>query len=178
MAVRSQTLPYLPSLSHVPTPFPLVRSTSIVTVAAAAVVDCTRDNEAALLPNFAMCELRIVSRTVFTGRRNYHPGLKWPWPSALPSLSSSTSFSHATAVPHRRRRRGRRGTREDGFPLLKYGRGVSNVITLDSCLLCSSTTKSYSALTSKAKLPSGLSLPPSHRSLARASAPFFPFFTL
>lgn len=38
----------------------------------------------------------------------------------------------------------------------KVRRGVSNVITLDSCLLCSSTTKSYSALTSKAKLPSGV----------------------
>lgn len=54
-------------------------------------------------------------------------------------------------------------------------RRVSNVITLDSCLLCSSTTKSYSALTSKAKLPSGPRLPsfPRIRPVPRA---FFPFF--
>lgn len=62
----------------------------------------------------------------------------------------------------------------------KVQRGVSNVITLDSCLLCSSTTKSYSALTSKAKLPSGPpvpsfssdSPPPSPRARAHPFSPF------
>jgi len=119
------------------------------------------------LPNFAMCELRIVSRTAFSqGQRNYDPDLKWP--------RSSRSAPVGVRRWHTRRRISSR----------KVQRGVSNVITLDSCLLCSSTTKSYSALTSKAKLPSGPPPPvPSYSSdslsLRRPMrAPFFPFFTL
>lgn len=115
-------------------------------------------------------------------RRNYRPGLKWPCPSPLraallasTAAATTTSSSCSLSPPphHTVGARGRRGTREDGFPLLKYGRGVSNVITLDSCLLCSSTTKSYSALTSKAKLPS-VPLPPKPRARAHPHS-FSPF---
>lgn len=94
------------------------------------------------LPNFAMCELGIVSRTVFSGT------------GAITARALNGPGPSRSVHPQ-----GTRDTREDVFPSAKYGaarRVVSNVITLDSCLLCSSTTKSYSALTSKAKLPSDL----------------------
>lgn len=118
------------------------------------------------LPNFAMCELRIVfphrfhrSGAITTRTLN---GLGRPVPA--PGGGRTTW--------HTRRRISSR----------KVQRGVSNVITLDSCLLCSSTTKSYSALTSKAKLPSSPPLPSfsSDSSLPRRPARtlFFPFFTL
>lgn len=135
-------------------------STSIVTVAVTSRSVCTRDNEAA-------SQFRDVWIPHCFPHRFHRDGAITVRALNGPGTSPSALWPGATW--HTRRRISSRKVRGAAR------RGVSNVITLDSCLLCSSTTKSYSALTSKAKLPSGPRLPsfPRIRPVPRT---FFLFF--
>lgn len=129
------------------------------------------------LPNFAMCELRIVSPHRFHrgGAITAARALNGPGGPATSSLSLPAASPPSPGLVHPRGEDVAWHTRRR-ISSRKVRRGVSNVITLDSCLLCSSTTKSYSALTSKAKLPSGV--PGCALSFPRTSPrPFFPPFS-